>query len=71
MPNYTPSQGVFVNGRVADADDMMNELDIIATAINTSNAEHESRDVKNLNTAKAYTDTEVVNALKVIDGGVF
>jgi hypothetical protein len=71
MAKYTPTQGVFVNGRVADADDVMNEFDTIATAINDTDTESATRDATNLKEAKDYTDAEIQKAHTTIDGGTF
>lgn len=69
MARYVPSQGMFVNGRIADGDDMMNELNTIATSIIDTNRESESGDVLTLQTAKTYSDNSL-SAYKV-DGGTF
>lgn len=69
MAKYTPSQGVFVNGKIADADDMMNEFNSVATAINDTNTESETRDVQNLQAAKTYSDSKL--AAYNVDGGTF
>lgn len=70
MATYTPTQGKIVNGRVADADDIMSEFSAIAQTFQTAQDETERKTQEALKTAKAYADVKM-DALQEIDGGTF
>lgn len=67
--SYNPTQGIFVNGRVADANELLNELGAISGAIKEVDDKVVSADVEVTKEAKAYTDSEL--AALAIDGGTF
>lgn len=66
---YTPSKGIFVNGRIADAADMVNEFSAIATGIIEIDNKVTTAADDAEKTSIAHTDARF-NDL-VIDGGVF
>lgn len=67
--SYTPTQGLFVNGRVADANEILNEFGAIAGAIGEVATEISTKTLEVTKEAKQYTDTTVGNI--VVDGGTF
>lgn len=67
--SYTPTQGLFVNGRVADADEILNEFGAIAGAITDAENTIESTALEAEKTAKTYTDDELSKFN--VDGGTF
>lgn len=67
--SYTPTQGLFVNGRVADADEVLNEFGAIAGAIADTENSVESKALEVTTETKKYTDDEI--AKLNIDGGTF
>lgn len=67
--SYTPTQGLFVNGRVADANELLNELGAIAGAITETDNSIESKAVTVVAETKQYTDDEISKIN--IDGGTF
>lgn len=67
--SYTPTKGVFVNGKVADATDMLNELVAISTATQGIETKVTTDTTKTLTDSKKYTDDQLT-AL-AIDGGTF
>lgn len=67
--SYTPTPGIFVNGRIADAVEVLNEFSAISVATKENATKIESATQKQLQASKTYTDTELgkIN----VDGGSF
>lgn len=70
MATYTPTQGKIVNGRVADADDIMSEFSAIAQTFQTAQDETERKTQEVLKEAKAFTTSSLAK-IQDIDGGTF
>jgi hypothetical protein len=66
---YSPTQGIFINGRVADATDLVNEFAAIAAGINEVDGKVVSKAEDAEDNANGYTDGLFL-ALD-IDGGTF
>lgn len=66
---YTPTKGIFVNGRIADAVDLVNEFSAVASGIVEVDNKVVSATSEAETAAKAYTDTKF--AALIIDGGSF
>lgn len=66
---YTPTQGLFVNGRVADADEVLNEFGAIAGAIKDVDDKVVSATTDSTKESKQYTDDKLSQL--AIDGGTF
>lgn len=67
--SYTPTQGLFVNGRVADADEILNEFGAISGAISEVASEVEAKTLESTTESKEYTDNKLTQLN--IDGGTF
>lgn len=70
MATYTPTQGKIINGRVADADDIMNEFSAISQTFQSAQDETEKKLQETLEAAKTHT-TEAMAGIQNIDGGTF
>lgn len=66
---YTPTKGVFVNGRIIDADDILNEFTAISIATKENSEASKTLSEAAKKEATDYTDNQLIS-LKV-DGGTF
>lgn len=66
---YTPSKGIFANGRIADATDIVNEFSAVASGIAEVDSKVVSVTTESATETRAYVDTQLAS-LKV-DGGTF
>lgn len=66
---YEPTQGVIVNGRIIDADDLMNEFTAISVATKENSAKAETVAKQAEEAAKTYSDGKLAEFK--VDGGTF
>lgn len=65
---YEPTPGIFENGRIADATEILNEFTAISAATKENTTHIDSQSQVQLEESKKYTDTKL--AAFTIDGGV-
>lgn len=66
---YKVSQGVFVDGAIADAEDFLNEFGAVATELASMNTELNTKILENASASTKYTDDQL-DSIEV-DGGTF
>lgn len=69
MSLYNPLSNKIVNGNIADADDVMNELQAIQQAFDATESSIGTSKTEAEEAAKTYTDATVGNI--TIDGGTY
>lgn len=67
--SYIPSRGKFINGKIADADDITTEFNLISSAITKVINDVTDGNTETLRLAKAYTDSQITTV--GTDGGTF
>lgn len=65
--SYTPQQGLFINGRIADGQEVLNEFNAISVAITEVDNKVASEATKALGDSKVYTDGKLTEL--TVDGG--
>lgn len=67
--SYKPQQGLFVNGRIADANEVLNEFNAISVSIAETENAIAAKTAEAQKASQDYTDKQLADT--TVDGGTF